>query len=318
MPGIPLVTIGIANHNYARFVTQALDSAASQTYENCELIIVDDCSNDDSVEVIQKWIDVYCGNFKITFIQNEENYGIAKVSGLILERASGKYYQILDADDVILPKKIAHQVSILEQKENSAMVYSNTSVINEHNEIQDDYLHRIGYSPERMAEGMVFNELLRFNFIPNSSVLIRTSLAKRIGGYDPLFQVQDYYLYLTLSEHFPFSYSRCISACYRVHSGSLSNTFQSNRKSIEGTLQLQMMYYPKGNEKAKDSVRKSIFNMAPYFYKHHFSTTFYWLKKNVQLNPGIKSFVYFAAFNLRVPYSFFDQIKSAFVTKKYS
>jgi glycosyltransferase involved in cell wall biosynthesis len=114
----PLVTIGIANFNYARFVTQALDSAASQTYENCELIIVDDCSNDNSVEVIQKWIGAYNGDFKITFIKNDENFGVAKVCSLILERATGKYYQILDADDVILPTKIAKQVSILEKNQN--------------------------------------------------------------------------------------------------------------------------------------------------------------------------------------------------------
>jgi glycosyltransferase involved in cell wall biosynthesis len=315
MPGIPLVTVGIANYNYARFVTQALDSVASQTYENCELIIVDDCSNDHSVEVIQTWINNYTGNFKITFIKNNENYGVAKVCSSILERTSGKYYQILDADDAILPTKIAKQVSILEKDENSALVYSNTSVIDERNEIEDDYLQRIGYNTTEMPEGNIFNELLIFNFIPNSSVLIRTAFAKQIGGYNPTFQVQDYYLYLTLSEHFPFSYSNCISGFYRVHSNSLSNTFETNRKSIEGTLQLQIINYSKGNQKAKESVRKSIFNMAPYFYKHNFSTTFYWLKKNVQLNPGFRSFGYFVAFNLRIPFSFFDQLKSMFLKK---
>jgi glycosyltransferase involved in cell wall biosynthesis len=316
MSDFPLVTLGIANFNYARFVTQALDSAAKQTYGNCELIIVDDCSKDDSIEVIQKWIDNYTGNFKITFIKNSKNSGVANVCSSILERASGKYYQILDADDGILPSKIATQVAILEKEERSALVYSNISVINENDEtIEEDYLKRIGYNQNKMPVGNVFNELLIFNFIPNSSVLIRTGFAKQIGGYSQTFQIQDYYLYLTLSEHFPFSYCNCISGFYRVHSTSLSNNLQSNAKSIEGSLKLQFLNYSKGNKKAKANLRKSIFNMAPYFYKHNYSTTAYWLKKNVQFNPGLKSIGYFTAFTLGVPYSFFDNFKSLFLKK---
>ena len=117
---IPLVTIGIANYNYARFVTHALESVANQTYKNCELIIVDDCSTDNSVEVIQDWIDNYSGNFKIEFIKNSKNTGVAKVYNSILERVSGKYYQIIDADDFIFPDKIARQVSILEKEEEAS------------------------------------------------------------------------------------------------------------------------------------------------------------------------------------------------------
>ena len=265
--------------------------------------------------MIQKWIDCYTGNFNIVFIKNNKNTGVAQVCSLILERASGKYYQILDADDAILPTKIKKQVSILEKNEDSALVYSNISVINEKNEVEDDYFKRIGYNPNEMPEGAVFNELLIFNFIPNSSVLIRTEAAKQIGGYNPAFQVQDYYLYLTLSEHFPFIYSNCISGFYRVHSTSLSNTFESNRKSIEGTLQLQLISYSKGNEKAKASIRESVFNMAPYFYKYGFSTAPYWLKKNVQLSPGVTSICNLAALNLLIPYSFFDRLKNKFLKK---
>jgi glycosyltransferase involved in cell wall biosynthesis len=307
----PLVTIGIANYNYAEFVTQALESAANQTYVHCEIIIVDDCSKDNSVEVIQQWINNYKGNFRISFIKNPVNIGVAKVCNLILKNVSGKYYQILDADDLLESDKLEEQVAILEKNEKIALAYSNISVIDENNEmIAEDYLKRIGFDKNNMPEGNVFNELLIFNFIPNPSVLIRTEYAKQIGGYDQSFQVQDYYLYLTLSKHFSFSYCNCITGFYRVHSYSLSNNVQSNSKSIEGSLKLQYLNYHKGNKKAKSSIRKSIFNMAPYFYKHGFPSAGFWLKKNAIMNPGIKSLGYFAAFNLGIPYSIFDKIKS--------
>ena len=166
-----------------------------------------------------------------------------------------------------------------------------------------------------MPEGKVFNELLIFNFIPNPSVLIRTESARQIGGYDPNFQVQDYYLYLTLSEKFPFYYDNCISASYRVHSDSLSNSLQSNAPSVEGSLRLQFLNYPKGNSEAKAHIRKSIFNMSPYFYQHAFTSANYWLKKNVWFNPGLTSIGYFIAFNVGVPYSFIQKMKTLFLKK---
>jgi alpha-1,3-rhamnosyltransferase len=308
-----LVTIGIANYNYAEFVTQALESAANQTYLNCELIIVDDCSNDNSINVIQQWINNYKGCFKITFLKNTRNTGVANVCKLILENVSGKYYQILDADDFIVPEKTSKQVAILESDENVALVYSNISVIDENNKIiNDDYLKRIGYDEYKMPEGEIFNDLLIFNFIPNPSVLIRTESAKQIGGYNSNYQVQDYYLYLTLSEHFPFFYCKGISGFYRVHSNSLSNNLKSNAKSVEGSLKLQFRNYSKGDDTAKASIRKSIFNMSPYFYRHNFPSVGFWLKKNLIMNPGIKSFGYFAAYNLGIPYTLFEKIKKRF------
>ena len=311
MADFPLVTIGIANYNYAEFITQALESVANLHYGNCEIIIVDDCSKDNSVQVIEQWINNYPGNWKISFIRNAQNTGVANVCNLILQNASGKYYQILDADDLLKSDKLEEQVAVLENDEKIALTYSNISVIDENNEIiEEDYLKRIGFDKNNMPEGNVLNELLMFNFIPNPSVLIRTEYAKQIGGYDLSFQVQDYYLYLTLSEHFSFSYSNCITGYYRVHSDSLSNNIQSNSKSVEGSLKLQYLNFSKGNKKAKASIRKSIFNMAPYFYKHRFPSAGFWLRKNAIMNPGVKSVGYFAAYNLGIPYSIFDKIKS--------
>lgn len=316
---LPVVTIGIPNYNYAAFVTHALNAAANQTYENCEIIIVDDCSSDNSVQVIENWIRDYKGNFKITLIKNSFSHGIARVCNIILNKAAGKYYQILDADDVILPDKIANQVAIIEESEKCAVVYSNIAVINEAGEIiNGDYLKRIGYDQNFMPSGNIFSNLLTFNFIPNPSTLISTHLAKKIGGYDESIFIQDYYIYLSLSEHFDFIYQKAVTGYYRLHGTSLSNNnHKSAAKISEGVLMLLFRYYkkscanPRGQDaKFKQQFKNSVFNMAPYFYKHNYPTAKYWLIQNFRLNPGFRSMGYLIAFSIGFPYSFFEKIKS--------
>jgi glycosyltransferase involved in cell wall biosynthesis len=319
MMKLPLVTIGIPNYNYAAFVPHALNAVANQTYGNCEIIIVDDCSSDHSVEVIEDWIKSYKGNFEITFIKNSFSHGIANVSNIILNNAAGKYYQILDADDVILRDKIANQVAIIEESENCAVVYSNIGVINDQGEIaNNDYLKRIGYDQNLMPSGNVFSDLLNFNFIPNPSTLIRTDSAKEIGGYDESIFIQDYYIYLSLSEHFDFIYQKGVTAYYRLHGTSLSNNnHKSAAKISEGVLRLLQRYYKKScancpdeNAKFKAQFRNNVFNMAPYFYKHDYPTAKYWLIQNFRLNPGIRSMVYLVAFSLGFRYAVIEKIKS--------
>jgi acetyltransferase-like isoleucine patch superfamily enzyme len=308
MEDFPLVTIGIANYNDAGFVTQALNSVASQTYPNIELIIVDDGSTDNSMELIDNWMKDYKGNFPVKLIKNTAALGKPAVSNIILDNTSGKYYQILDADDIILPDKIQSQVSRLEKHKNSALIYSNIGVLNNENEIiTDDYLKRIGYDEDNMPAGNVFNQLLKFNFIPNPSVLINTSLAEKIGGYDEMFQLHDYYLSLTLSEHYPVIYTKEVTA--RVHETSLSRDNKPNPDTIEDMLHLLSRYYYKGDREFRARFKKSVFNMAPHFYKNNYPSAKYWINRNVVLNPGFRSLRYYAAIHLGIPYTVSDNAK---------
>src|SRR5437868_5835704 len=105
-PQAPLVSIGVPNYNYAHFVIETLNSVVGQDYTNIELIIIDDLSTDDSIAVIEEWISNYQGNVSIIFLKNSSNVGITKTCNHILQNASGKYIQFLDADDLVLPQKI--------------------------------------------------------------------------------------------------------------------------------------------------------------------------------------------------------------------
>jgi glycosyltransferase involved in cell wall biosynthesis len=307
----PLVTIGVPNHNYPHYVLDTLNSVANQTYQNIELIIVDDLSTDNSVEVIDKWISNYNGSITINFIKNGVNFGLTKVCNIILENATGKYFQTLDADDIILPKKIEKQVALLEASENTALIYSNIGVINEAGEvINSDYLARIGYDKNDMPQGRIFEKLFDFNFIPLPSVLINTEYAKRVGGFDETLQVQDYYLWLKLSEQYKIIYLVENTALYRQHAISMSNNILTNPRSEDSVLKIKFKYYRNGNKKIRSIIKKNIYFSAAYLYQFNYPSAKIWLKKNLLLNPGIKSLGYYAAIKLGIPYSFFEKIKS--------
>lgn len=104
----PLVSIKIASYNHADFIGQTIKSVLDQTYANFELIIVDDCSTDDSLEVIRTFSDP-----RITLLVNERNIGAAATSLRAKALLKGEYFCSLDSDDYFHPEKLAKQVDFM-------------------------------------------------------------------------------------------------------------------------------------------------------------------------------------------------------------
>lgn len=308
-----MVTIGIPNYNYGHYIIGAIESAVNQTYRNIELIIVDDCSTDNSVETIETWIKNYKGHKPITFIRNKKNLGLPGSCSVILNNTSGKYFQTLDADDILFPDKISRQVNAFNSDEICCLVYSNANIIDEngHN-TGEDYLKRINYHEHAMPQGNIFKELFKFNFIPLPSVLINTQFAKDIGGYDNDLQVQDYYLWLKLSEKHPVMFLPGLTASYRVHSTSMSNNEITNLSSIESVLRIKYRYYKSVDTSIKKIIKRNIHFSTAAFYKHKYSHAGIWLKRDLMLNPGLKSFIYFMFYNIGIPFTFLVSLKKLF------
>lgn len=306
----PLVTVGIPNFNYSGYIMEALQSITNQTYKNIEIIIVDDCSTDNSIPVIEKWMNNYSGEMHIQLIKNKSNAGLTKVCNQILQHSKGKYFQTLDADDIILPEKIEMQIKLLDASKNTAFVYSNISVINHEGlVIHPDYLGRINYDKDSMPSGNIFNRLFAFNFIPLPSVLVNTAYAKEVGGFDESLQVQDYYLWLKLSKKYDALYMPGITALYRVHDSSMSNSLATNPRSVDSVLNIKFRYYSQSNDVIKKQIKKDIYFSAAYLYEHNYPSAGYWLKENLLLNPSFKSVMYYAAKMLGIPFTFIGGLK---------
>ena len=110
---LPLVTVVIPTYNKSQFIEKTLMSVIRQTYENTEIILVDNGSTDDTRSKIQDFTSQNKGNFKIINLENNLGPSNARNKGILA--SSGKYVFFLDGDDIFLPEKISVQVKFMEE-----------------------------------------------------------------------------------------------------------------------------------------------------------------------------------------------------------
>ncbi len=103
-----LVSIVMPLYNSSKYVSDSIKSVINQTYQNWELIIVDDCSTDDSVDKVKSFKDK-----RIRLLHNEKNSGAAISRNYALREAKGRWIAFLDADDQWLPTKLADQIQFM-------------------------------------------------------------------------------------------------------------------------------------------------------------------------------------------------------------
>ena len=108
-----LVSIIMPSYNTAKFISETIDSVLTQTYTNWELIIVDDCSTDNTDEVVKSFLS----DDRIKYIKNEKNSGAAFSRNRALCEAKGKWIAFLDSDDLWLPEKLEKQIEFMEKND---------------------------------------------------------------------------------------------------------------------------------------------------------------------------------------------------------
>jgi spore coat polysaccharide biosynthesis protein SpsF (cytidylyltransferase family) len=118
---LPKITVYIANHNYGQYLERAIKSVLNQSFQDFELIIIDDCSTDNSLEVMLK----YSNHFKIKLLRNETNLRLAATSNKALMKARGKYIIRLDSDDELCSEALEKMSKFLDEYEKVAIVYPN-------------------------------------------------------------------------------------------------------------------------------------------------------------------------------------------------
>lgn len=211
-------------YNVARFLSRTLDSILSQSYADLEIVLVDDCSEDNSEEIIIRYIEKYPN---IIYHKQDKNMGAAVARNTALNLASGRFVAFLDSDDLWYENKLEKQLAYMKNK-NAAISCTAMEKIDE----EGRYLNAIYY----VRETINYKYLLKNTIISTSTVIIDRNM---IGNFQmPLRRGgQDYATWLMLMRNGTVCYGlNEILSCYRVMSKSLS----SNKwKSIIQVWQIQ-------------------------------------------------------------------------------
>ena len=183
------VSIIIPTYKREALLRIALDSIFAQTYQDFEIIVIDDEGGDNTEQLVRKY-----GN-KVRYIRVKHS-GLPSVARNVgLRAAHGKYISFLDSDDQWFPQKLERHLSIFEACPNVGLVCGNASVLTSTDNSKRLYLQNY----QHIMKGNLLAELLDNNFIITSSCTIRRSVLDLIGGFseEPLLRVgEDYDLWL--------------------------------------------------------------------------------------------------------------------------
>jgi glycosyltransferase involved in cell wall biosynthesis len=218
----PLVSVIIPAYNAEHFITRTLESVLNQTYQNIEVLVVDDGSSDRTPEIVHHFAEI---DARIILFQ-QSNAGVAAARNLAIQHAKGEFIAPLDADDIWYPGNLEKQIKcILSSDLDVGVVYSWSLDVDENDSPID------GYHTARV-EGDVFSTLLCHNFIGNASAtLIRKICLDQVGGYNSYFKelnsqgCEDWDLYLRLAEKYHFRVVPEFLVGYRKISDSMSRDY---------------------------------------------------------------------------------------------
>ena len=222
----PVVSIIIPCYNAEKTIKETIDSILLQTFTNFEIIVINDGSTDNTLPVIHQ-----LKNDRIR-VFSFENSGPQKSRNRGIEQAHGEYIALIDADDLWTPDKLASQLEALQNTPAAAVAYSWTDIIDETGQV-------IQSTARSQAQGDIFAELLKHNFLANgSNPLIKAEAMRAVGGFDEaILAGQDWDMYLTLAAHYPFVVVPQVQILYRKAESARS--WSSNlRRQEQGLMQV--------------------------------------------------------------------------------
>ena len=170
-----LITVYITNHNYGKYIKQSIDSVLNQTYQNFELIIIDDGSNDNSREIIER----YSKNKKVKIIY-QKNKGLTVSNNIARKISRGKYITRLDADDWLDPNFLQIMLNTANKNKDCAIVFCNYYLTNSRGQVIDHF-YRHDFKKVKLMDQPAHG----------ACSLINVKTLNEVGGYDEQLQCHD-------------------------------------------------------------------------------------------------------------------------------
>lgn len=267
----PLVSVITPIYNGYKYIDQCVESVVLQSYENWELLLIDDGSTDQSLEKIYKWINK---DSRIKFLAhpNNSNKGVSLTRNLGITYSSGKYIALLDCDDIWFSEKLQKQVEILEDDPELTLVYCKAVVIDDDGFSLDKSNKNIEF-PHIAGNGYpgkhnIFNELLNeIIWIPCPTVVFPKKIINEIGGFQENLkhQCEDLIFFILASNLGAAYFINDFLAEYRIHSNSYTskNPWQISIFEVYETINKKLPQY---HCKIKYSCRKKLTDLLFFYF----------------------------------------------------
>jgi len=221
----PLVSIIVSCYNHEAYIKECILSILNQTYDNIELIVIDDGSSDKSADILE-----HLQQDHLFYFERQTNQGLTKTLNKALKLAKGKYIAPLGSDDIILPNKTAIQVDYLEKRSDIAVIGGNITCIDQDGKIKQKQRHK---EYREVDFKTIFKKPKLIPAAP--SVMIRADVLHEIGGYNTECKLEDLYLWLTITHAgYKIAVLKDIVAHYREHG---SNTYKNYKFMTDSLLQ---------------------------------------------------------------------------------
>lgn len=231
----PLITVLIPLYNAQEYIEETIESVIKQTYQNWEIIIIDDCSTDNSRDIIKKY---EIQNSRIKLIKSELNFGgPARPRNIGIENAKGEYIAFLDADDVWDINKLEKQIKFLREN-NIEFTSTDCMLIDDKNkEIKLKFLSKI-YN--KFIKKKTICDVIKNNFILTSSVLVKKTLLNKFEEDKKYIAVEDFdmWLHILANNENIYKYQNEKLISYRVLENSVSNRKNILNQELKANLVL--------------------------------------------------------------------------------
>src|SRR3990172_7360951 len=181
---MPKVSVIIPTYNREKYIVETLQSVFEQTFTDYEVIVIDDGSTDNTSVVLKPYLD------RIVYIR-KPNGGQGSARNVGIKKAKGEYIAFLDSDDLWLPEKLEIQVRYLDGHPEAGLVFTDMVIFCQDESGMHQELKEIHYRGGDIS----FRTLLKWNFVPNLTVMARQSCINTAGLFDEsrdLIGIEDY------------------------------------------------------------------------------------------------------------------------------
>jgi len=194
------VSVIVTSYNYEQYIKDSVESVLNQTFTDFELIIIDDCSTDNSAEIIKQINDR-----RIKFIQNDKNYGLKYSVQKAVELAQGEWIAFLESDDLWVPETLETRLKYAEKYSDVGIIFNDVEEFGDEEwlkAVKNNFTRTRNILNKKIFPKNIFYDINVHNLIMTfSSVMIKRKFFKNLNFNTPIDALLDWWIYIHISYH---------------------------------------------------------------------------------------------------------------------